>query len=439
MRLGKRLKGILGVVLMATMLVGCASNASGNSSDEGNNGNKNDEEVVLNLWSHYGGFEDLIEGFQKEYPNIKVNVETFKYEDYEVAYKESLAMDKGEADLFVIDSNHFGNFNSINALEDLLKPEYNIAEYEEGFDKELWELGKSLDKKELVGLPIATAPIVTYYRADILEKYRFPSDPDELAKFMENEENWFNMAKTLSEDGYYAVQWPAELVRIMTSNMPYFDENLEYQRDNEEFERAISIALKAESMDIPADTDIWADKGSQYLKEGKFAMLYLGSWGANDLASVVGDQAGKWRVTSLPFGAHGWNNASIMSIAKNSEKKDAAWKFIEYSAFKYNDPNKVGSVPGYLPLRENYTKDITNPFLGGQYEQEVYRKTLAETEEYEVSPFDTAAFEIWDYEVRRGIDESLTAEQVRKNINESIDKKLGNEIEALKKKLERDN
>ncbi|MGL5352659.1 MAG: extracellular solute-binding protein, partial [Clostridium sp.] len=288
--------------------------------------------------------------------------------------------------------------------------------------------------KELLGLPLASAPLVTYYRADILEKYGYPSDPAELAEFMKDENNWLEMGKKLAADGISIVQWAGEIIRISTSNMPYFNEKLEYQRDNKEFENAISIAKKASFSGLSPFTDIWAEKGDKMLKEDKFAMLYLGSWGARDLEARVPEQSGKWRATSLPFGVYGWNNASILSMAENSKNKDAAWKFMEFYNFKYNTSDNVGNVAGYLPFRNDTAKiSNKNEFLGGQEEQQLYEEIMAKTKEYSVTPLDDKAFKLWDKLVNAGIDEDQTTQQIMDNIRSAINTDFIKEKEIILK------
>jgi len=43
-----------------------------------------------------------------------------------------------------------------------------------------------------------TSPVVTFYRADVMEENGFPSEPEELAKFIEKSENLMAIAKKLN-------------------------------------------------------------------------------------------------------------------------------------------------------------------------------------------------------------------------------------------------
>ena len=427
MKRKKVLKSILAMTIMMTTFISCGS---ADVVESGESVGNNNEDVVIELWSYYE-MGDVIASFEKENPGIKVNLTTFDYDEYELEYKKSLLKDTGDGDLFIIDSNEFGEFNTIRGLEDLSKSDYTAMNYKDDFDEDLWEVGKSLDKSKLLGLAISSAPIVTYYRADIMEKYGFPSDPEELAEFMKDPENWLKIGKTLRADGIHIVQWVAETIKIATSNMPYFNENLEYQRDNDIFRDAITIARDARSLSIPAFADIWSDDGEKLLKEGKLAMLYLGSWGASELEGKVPEQSGLWRATALPFGVYGWNNASMISMAANSTKKEAAWKFIEYYVFKYNDKERVGNVAGYLPLREIENLDRENEFLGGQKEQKLYEDLMSKTKEYPVTPLDSEAFELWDNIVNDGIENGLSSDKIMENIRLQVELNFKDQREVL--------
>lgn len=430
----KKIIKIVSLICILTALTSCGSSKDIGKKDKGVDTDEigTEEIVELNLWSYYPKIEEAIRQFETENPNIKINYTNFPYEEYEENYKASLIKEEGDADLLIIDSNDYGNFNSISGLEDLYKEEYSIDRYRDDFDSELWELGKSLDKSKLYGLAIGSAPLVTYYRKDILEEYGFPGEPEELAEFMKSKENWFEMASTLKKDGISLIQWYAELARITTSNMPYFDENFNYQRDTKEFEDVLKLAIEARSLGLAAFDDIWSESGKKLLQDGKFAMLYLGTWGSADLEALVPEQKGKWRVTSLPFGAYGWNNASIISMAENSKNKEAAWKFMEFYIFKYKDTSSVGSISGYLPFRNPENMIAKNDFLGGQDEYKVYYNSMIKTREYPVTPLDADTYKIWDSKLNEGMEEGYSTKKIMENIKNEIDSKFRETIKAFK-------
>lgn len=427
------------ITLVLSLFMGCGNKEVEPEIDEEDVQDvTSDGRTIINLWSYFGGLEDVVSQFEAANPDIKVEVKVFTYDEYELAYKESMLLDKGKADLFIIDSNDYGNFNSVVGLEDLSKPEYDLMKYKDDFDVELWEVGKSLDKKEILGLPIASAPLVTYYRKDILEKYGFPGEPYELAAFMEEPENWLKIATTLKADGINVVQWYSEIIRFATSDIPYFNENLEYQKDTEEFKKAVEITVEAQKRNLAAHNDIWSPLGNEMLKDNKFAMLYLGSWGSSTLQELVPEQEGLWRVTSLPFGVHGWNNASILSMAKNSSKKDAAKRFLEFYLFEYSSEGRIGNVAGYLPFTNlPSVLESENKFLGGQKEQKLYEDTMSVTKEYAVTSLDEKAFAIWDEQVNKGIENGLSADEIMVNITNEIKNKLEPEIKILKEQMEK--
>ena len=76
---------------------------------------------------------------------------------------------------------------------------------------------------------------------------------------MRDTDNWLEIGKKLKADDKYIVQWIGDIVRISTSDMAYFNENLEYQRDTERFKEAIEIAMKGRDLGLSPYNDIWSE------------------------------------------------------------------------------------------------------------------------------------------------------------------------------------
>ncbi|MGL4773720.1 MAG: ABC transporter substrate-binding protein [Clostridium sp.] len=431
----RKITKILALALCSIMLVSCTSQGSNSGKTEKEK--RPDNEILI--WSHFDGFDAAIKEFTEKNPEYTVKVETFEFNEYVQEYLKVLGTEN-EPDVMIIDSTNFGMFNTTNSFEDLLSDPYNIGKYKEDFDKEAWTIGMSFDDKKMISIPYASAPVVTFYRRDILEKNGITSDPEELGKLMEDPEEWLNIARKLrdfkevSKTGSYITQWTADPVSIVTKALPKFDDKLNFgytkidksndsaEKDNRtRFTEAISAAKKIGEEYLVPRKDIWLPQGEEALRTGEIAMVYLGSWGAETIEQIVGEsQMGLWGMTRLPFNTYGWSNCTMMSIPKNAQNKDGAWKFIEYFTFQ-REVNTIGSVPTYRPLRENQEAlAYKNPFLKDQQVQRTIIDIMDKTEEYKVTALDEAVFDIWEQELNTGIEAGARPEDIVNNIEDRV-------------------
>ncbi|MCV9888690.1 ABC transporter substrate-binding protein [Metabacillus halosaccharovorans] len=403
---------------------------SENVVDENNGVSDGDskEKLELTLWAHYGeDWEYSFKEFNKAYPEIEIKVETFTYESYEEKYIEAL-LSGNVPDIMVFDSDQFRNFKDIDGLEDLSKEPYNAETYKNDFPPSLWQIGKSIDNRKIIGIPFSTTPLVTFYRKDLMERYGFPSDPEELATFMEDPNNWLTIAKTLKKDDRWIMQWPNQLLNIYESSTSLFTNDFLFNRNNEVFKDAITLSQIADKDKLAAHFDIYMPEGKKALEEGRLAMLYLGTYGDDQLEEIVPKQAGKWRATRLPFNVYGWSNSTIFSIPINSDHKESAWEFIKFYSFELMKQGFIGSVPGYMPARNNPSNLIYhNKFLGGQQTQRLYEDIMNKTQEHFITPLDEEAEQIWkeniDSTIQWNIDATTALEKITQDMNQNLGQK----------------
>ncbi|MFA9556589.1 ABC transporter substrate-binding protein [Evansella sp. AB-rgal1] len=394
--------------------------------------NSSPDDIILTMWSYYSdGWDNIIEQFESIHDGITIELETISYGNYPQEYFKSF-VEGNTPDIVVIDSPHIGDFKAVEGLENLLYEPYEARIYENDFSESLWDTGKSLDGNQLIGIPYVTAPFVAFYRADIMEQYGYPADPEKLAVFMEDPANWLEMVSELAKDNIWMVQWPMEVLRIYESGTGMFDNSLNFQRNNESFLEAIDLAQTIHKNSLYSSKDIWSPVGQEAIKNDQYAMLYLGTWGTGLLNEWVPEQAGKWRMTRLPFNVYGWMNSSILSIPEASENKDLAWEFIKFSSFELPMEGFQSMTMGYLPSRNNpKIIDYESEFLGGQREQELIEKLMAQTKEHTLTPLDIRANEIW-YEKMYGMLEwGYDADEILVSIEETLDMTLGQEREIL--------
>lgn len=308
-----------------------------------------DEPVTIEFWAYYEGWEGTITAFQQKYPNVTVNLKTFSFNTYTDEYLKAIA-DGNPPDVMLADSEQFGQFTAINGLEDLTS--YGADSYREGFSESLWNSNLSFDGSKLIGFPLGTSPLVTYYRADILKQYGFPSEPEELGRYMENPDHWLKMAQTLKKDQRYITQWSPEVVDIFSSTSAMFDSDMNFLRNNDTFIEAVGLAKEINSQALEAAMDVWTPSGAQAVHDGQIAMLYLGTWGAAQIKEWDPDGEGQWRETRLPFNLYGWENSSNFMMPSAGQNKEWAWKFIEYCVTEWTKEGDGDGVPAYIPARE---------------------------------------------------------------------------------------
>lgn len=399
--------------------------SSTNASD------KDNKIVVLTLWTYYEGFEWIVEEFNKVNHNVRIRVEVFPSENYAQRCLEAIIRNEGP-DLIVLDSPHIEVFNGNEAMQDLLEEPFSADIYKNDFTESLWRLASSFDQKRLIGIPIASTPMLTYYRADIMEQYGFPTDPEKLAEYMKDPNNWLNIAHALKKDNKYIAQWASEPIRIYETGTGFFNDKLQFLRNSDEFYKGINASREVKKSGLALNIDVWSNEGNQAVRDGKLAMLYFGTWGAEQIKSWVPEQAGKWRATALPFGVKGWFNSTIISINSTSKYKEEAWDFIRFSTLNADNYYGQGYIPVYLPVRNKSDDNgYKEPFLGGQETLKDYKKIGDSVREPIITPLDGKANEIWYANIDKSITNDVDPKEFIGGIEEEIMEKIEEDKEAL--------
>ena len=388
----------------------------------------------LEIWSYYDGWQEEVNEFKAKYgKDIEVEVKVFSNKEYVDAYLEGMASKDGP-DLVIMDSLQMGQFNTLDAFENLLDEPYDIGKYKKDFDKSGWTAGMDFKQEKMIAVMVASAPKVTFYRADIMKEHRFPDDPMELATFLEDPNNYLAVAESLIEDGVYITQWALDPLTILMSAMPYFDQDYNFIMTSEAFSEGIELCRTFKEKGLLSYKDVWLEEGQDLIKKNQHAMLYFGTWGSSQIENWVPEQKGLWRVTSLPFGTHAISNGTLMAIPSNSNNKELAWEFIEQYVFGDLMPIVAGSIPCYIPKQAAFCEASgANEFLGGQNEQQFYTDILKKCKHIPMTSLDEDALRIINEQIIKGIDGNYANENIIQNINKEIEKQLGEKREILRK------
>jgi multiple sugar transport system substrate-binding protein len=465
------------VLVLVLVLSGCSSNNSGNENNtaanntqtnntQTNNTEKNDTpaepaagdtqqdtvtfdpnvfepaldtsiEGKITLWAAWP-LDSWVGQFNSIYPNVEV--EMVVMDEVESKLKTALAAGSGAPDIAFLDGGLMGNYNTIEGFVDLYQPPYNGGQYAEYFPESTWNKFISLDGKELISIPTDIAPAVTLYRTDVMEENGFPSDPAELGAYIKDPDNFINMAKTLKAQDKYLIQWDSEPLGIYTFGIGFFNRQLEWQRNTQQFVEGLDLAKRFKQEKLASNIDFWSDEGTQAITSGKLAMVYLGNWGSEELSYKTPDTAGKWHATNLPFGAYGaWGGASL-GITTQSENKELSWEFIRQILLNNVYANKEniasGGTPAFLPAYELADElEQPNEFLGGQKPLGMYEELITKIPQAISTPLDAKAQEIWNKGIQEALEKNIDSKTALQNIQDEIEKVMQNDIAKLKEEL----
>ncbi|MCJ8012601.1 extracellular solute-binding protein [Paenibacillus sp. KQZ6P-2] len=464
------------VLMLATVLTGCGgnSNESGNKNtaaqtDTADNAKTNDQTAnddaaktadtnssgdavktdtvntelsgEINLWGSIGKdtqmMDDVIVGFNKKYPNIKVNNHSFG-SLYEMAnkLKTAIAAGSGAPDVSSLEQSYFSKFNATDAFVDLLQPPYDAKRYAGDFSDNIWEKFHSIDGKKLLAIPADAPPGVMYYRADIMEENGFPSDPDELATYMEDPDNLMNMAQTLKAQGKYILEYDTEILDMM-SDSRFFDKQLNYNHTGDKYIKGLDLSKKVKQLGLAANFD--GDAWNQALNNGKLAMIWSASWYLSGIKVDSKDNAGRWRACRQPLNTYSVGGGSAFVIPSQSKNKEAAWAFVEYALLSLEGQKvllKYNSLPAFKPAQQ--LPEITEseePFLGGQKAIELFASLVDKMPPDYPSSLDEAAWKVWGPGIEKAMKTNQDSRAALQQITDDVEKAVAKDKAELLKSV----
>ncbi|AOZ94334.1 ABC transporter substrate-binding protein [Paenibacillus crassostreae] len=369
----------------------------------------------LTIWSYYDmSYSDQL--FESNHPGVKIHSTQFEYNEVVDTYINAFLT--GETpDIVIFDSSHISHFNGIDTLEDLSSEVYDSKKYLAKFPPNLIPMFSSFDQKKLIAIPAEITSALTFYRADVLEANGFPSDPDELAAYLESPNNLINMAKELKKQNIFIFQYYTEPFDIVTSGYSMFNMNMDYNRSGQDFENALYVAKEIRKWGLALNISVWDTSGQEALRDGKLAMMYTGSWGVDNLKHSFPEMEGQWRATALPFGISGYLGGAEAGIVNTSKNKDLAWQYIQ-------------SITNVLNPSMNQSNQ---QYLGGQDLIPLIYQNVNKPMSLFPSPIDNELADIWDKRVHMMIQSDDSVSELLKQTGEYIELLTEEDRTLLKK------
>lgn len=401
------------------------------------------QEIVIWGWPAADvAFEAIMPGFQELYPEIDVTWEMTSSDAVADSLTAAIAAGSGAPDISMIEINYIDQFALFGGLVNLLEEPYNAGRYEDQFVEYKWEQATTLEGDELVAFPWDIGPATVFYRRDLFDAAGLPSDPDSVQEMLSDWDGYLETGRQVN-DPDNNVWWTDS-----ASNIPYiyhahknlFDEELNIAIDNPDTRRALEVAktLRNEGMDL--NVDFWTEEWYAALNEGRVATTIVGSWFGGFLKSwIAADTAGNWGVAPVPqHPLQNWGG-SFMAIPEQSEAKQAAWAFIEYSMAEADPQNvifeAVDYFPAYKPAWDDPLYETGDPFFGGQKTRALWTEIATAQGKFVTTPLDAAAEAAFTAEVTTFLEQDLSVDEAIERAERAITEQIGQDREMLLERM----
>ncbi|HYI09066.1 MAG TPA: sugar ABC transporter substrate-binding protein [Thermoanaerobaculia bacterium] len=253
------------------------------------------------------------------------------------AHEKLLTAYVGESvpDVAQVGNTWIPEFEAINAVDDLTarvasSKSVDRSDYFDG----IWATNEIGGRT--YGIPWYVDTRVLFYRTDLLAAAGFPNAPRTWSE-------WRTAMARLRQRGHYGIllptdEWPQPVILALQSGSVLVNENGEAAfrdpRFHEGFDFYVSL-FRDDYAPVFSRTQV----ANRYLQfaQGEFAMMITGPWEVAEFRTrIPADKQNVWTTAPLPArDGTPWPGVSLaggssLVIFRQSERKDAAWKLIEY-------------------------------------------------------------------------------------------------------------
>ena len=356
----------------------------------------------------------LVPAFEREHPNIRVRVQQIPWR---AAHEKLLTAFVGDAtpDVCQLGNTWIPEFAALNGLAalDTLVARSSIVDRDDYFDG-IWKTNEV--DGAVYGIPWYVDTRLLFYRTDILQEAGYDEMPTTWAEWMDAMER---IKQNVGEDDYVILlptnEWQHPvLLGLQTGASILRDDGRYADFSSPEFREGFEFFVELFEKDLaPALSSTMISNVYQEFSRGFISMYLTGPWNIGEFGRRVPEDV-EWATAPMP----GPDSSGIslaggasMVIFEASEKKEAAWTFIEWMS-RPEQQLRFYEITGNLPPRYSTWQDSLlagNPYAAAFYEQLQRVEPLPRVPEWE-----RIADKVWVYAEaairgRMSIDQALAA------------------------------
>jgi cellobiose transport system substrate-binding protein len=381
----------------ALLLAACGSGADSDSESAAaseNGGGASGDQITLNLWTFGNfGYDELIEEYQDENPNIRIETLIQEFDPHHDALITSLAAGTGGPDIAAAEVAFIGAFtNQADSFVNLL--DYGAADLQDDYLDWKWDQATTLDGSATIGLPTDVGGLAICYRMDLFEEAGLPTDRDEVSALWANSwEEYIAVGQQYTEaTGRAFIDNEGLLWDAVVNQSPdtYYDSNGEYIfEDSEQVRYAWDVVVSAIEAGIDAKTPAWSAEWNAGMNNGDFAVLTCPAWMRGYIQDQAPDTFGNWDVATVPEGGGNWGGSHLVIPAQTDHPQEAydflAWLLAPEQQLRVFEG--TGNFPSTPELYDSpQIREFSSEFLNDAPLGEVYADNALDVVAQNVGP-----------------------------------------------------
>ncbi len=310
------MKKLLATLLALVLMMSLFSVASAESTLAG----------TLEVWSSGEELGRFVEGFNKLYPNVTVNITVVPNSDFVAKLTPTLAGGQGAPDIFTGESDYVKYLVESGYWDDLKGEPYNAD------TSDVWDYVASVGTDStgtLRALSWQASPGSVMYRRDIALSVLGTDDPEAVGAMLSSNEAMLDVAAKLQASGVKMFASWQDIMNMQFSNRtePWVvngkliiaDSMIEY----------MDMAKTCVENGYDLGVDPWAPEWTAAVESDDTFCYVLPSWGYQFVVKPGADTTkGKWAMCQgpVPYVKGG----TWLGIYKDSPNKELAWAFLSY-------------------------------------------------------------------------------------------------------------
>ena len=328
------------------------------------------EDVTLTVWSTAEEVGKFKEGFEKKYSNIKLDIQVLSNDDYMTKLINTLKSGKSAPDVFTAESDYVKRLIETPYMEDLTKF---------GFDKtkaNMWDyvVNVGTDSNNVIkALSWQASPGGLIYRTDIAKEVLNVKTSEEMQSKLSSMQGILDVAKELkSKDVKMFASWE-DLLNL------YFSNRSNAWVVNKKMIEFMNLAKEIHENGYSLNASPWDGEWFAGVNNDDTFGYVLPTWGYQFVVKPTAEKTtGKWGLTQMevPYIKGG----TWMGMFNGSEKKDAAWKFIEYVTMDEESlesyAKESGEFVSIKSVNEKLAKEEGDAVLDNQNSYEFFNKLM---------------------------------------------------------------